>query len=384
MSRSEGSARRPSHLEHPVALGSARSWLGVLRRGGRIDPEFLPRCLFVCASTLATSPLRLAERLRHGRAIRRTEIHPSPIFIIGHWRSGTTFLHHLLCRDRQFGYLTTFQAMAPGFFLIGGGKIKRFPEKETRKRYPSRLIDNVPLFLDAPEEDEFALANMSPFSFLHGFSFPRRARYFFARYVLFEGIPQPELEAWADAYLYLLRKVTLASGGKRLVLKNCANTGRIRVLLRLFPEAKFIHICRNPYRVFLSTLHLHRTVLPRSQLQGIDPGEIEENVLLFYERLMKRYLEDRHLIPAGNLVEVRFEDLERAPLDQLRRIYEELGLPGFGAAEPAFRAHLRSVAGYRKNIYRLTPEDVAVVNERWGFALEGWGYERLDPDRVRS
>jgi hypothetical protein len=74
---------------------------------------------------------------------------------------------------------------------------------------------------------------------------------------------------------------------------------------------------------------------------------------LFYERLMKRYLADRRLIPAGSLVEVRFEDLERVPLDELRRIYMELGLPGFGAAEPAFRAYLRSVSGYRKDTYRL-------------------------------
>jgi hypothetical protein len=349
-----------------------------------VDREFLPRCLFVCSSTVAPSPLRLGERLRHGRAIRRTAIHPSPIFIVGHWRSGTTFLHHLLCQDKQFGYLTTFQAMAPGFFLIGGGGIKRFLERETRRRYPTRLIDNVPLLFDAPEEDEFALANMSPCSFLHGFSFPRRARYFFARYVLFEGTLQGELERWAATYRELLRKATFASGGRRLVLKNCANTGRIRVLLRLFPEAKFIHICRNPYRVFLSTLHLHRTVLPRSQLQRIGPEEIEENVLWFYERLMKRYLADRRLIPAGNLVEVRFEDLERAPLDELRRIYGELGLPGFAAAEPAFRAYLRSVSDYRKNTYRLDPVAIEVVNRRWGFALEHWGYERLDPDLVRS
>ena len=383
MSRNAGGARRPSHLEHPVALGSARSWLGVLRRGGAVDPEFLPWYFFVCASTLATSPLRFAERLRHGRAIRRTEVHPSPIFIIGHWRSGTTFLHHLLCQDKQFGYLTTFRAMAPGFFLIGGGWIKRFLERETRKRYPTRLIDNVPLHLDAPEEDEFALANMLPFSFLHGFSFPRRARYFFERYVLFEGISRRELERWVATYLELLQKVTFASGGKRLVLKNCANTGRIRVLLRLFPEAKFIHIYRNPYRVFLSTLHLHRTVLPRSQLQRIDPREIEENILLFYERLMKRYLEDRHLIPEGNLAEVRFEELERAPLDELRRIYKELGLSGFAAAEPAFRAYLRAVSGYRKNTYRLDPAAIEAVNRRWGFALERWGYERLEPDSIR-
>mgnify|MGYP000453938439 CR=1 FL=1 len=374
MSRSKSSARRPSHLEHPVALGSFRSWLRVLRLGGPVDREFLPRLLFVCSSTLFTSPLRLGERVRYGEAIRRTEIHPSPIFIIGHWRSGTTFLHHLLCQDRRFGYLTTFQAMAPGFFLIGRGKIRGFLEKKTRERYPTRLIDNVPLLLDAPEEDEFALANMSPYSFLHAFTFPRQARYFFKRYVLFEGIPQTELERWVSTYLELLRKVTLASQGRRLVLKNCANTARIRVLLRLFPEAKFIHIYRNPYRVFVSTLHLHGTVLPRSQLQRIGPEQVEANVLEFYERLMKKYLADRHLIPAGSLVEVRFEELERSPLDQLRRIYEELGLPEFAVAEPAFRAYLRSVAGYRKNTYRLDVAAGGRTGLRGREVLRPWGW----------
>lgn len=263
--------------------------------------------------------------------------------------------------------------------MVGGGRIKDLLERKTRERYPTRLIDNVPLLFDAPQEDEFALANVSPYSFLHAFSFPRRARFFFERYVLFEGIPRAELERWIRAYLTILRKVTLAAQGKRLVLKNCANTGRIRILLRLFPEAKFIHIHRNPYRVFLFTLHLHNTVLPRSQLQRIAPDRVETNVLEFYERLMKRYLADRHLIPAGNLVEVRFEDLERAPLDELRRIYEELGLPGFAAAEPAFRLYVKAVAGYRKNVYQIDGEVIAKVNRHWNFAFEQWGYQRLQP-----
>ena len=369
--------RRPSHAEHPVALGSFRSWLRLLREGGGIDREFIPRALFVSSTTLLTSPLRLWERARHGKRIRRTEIHPSPIFIIGHWRSGTTHLYNLLCQDGNFGYLTTFQAMAPGFFLAGGGVIKYFLERKTRERYPTRLIDNIPLLLDAPQEDEFALANMSPYSFLHGFSFPRRACHFFERYVLFEGAPQNVVDQWMATYMWLLRKVTLASQGKRLILKNCANTARIRILLRMFPQAKFIHIHRDPYRVFLSTLHLHRTVLPRSQLQRIGPDEVEENVLGFYRRLLGRFLPDRPLLPPGNLVEIRFEDLERSPLEQLRRIYEELRLPGFTAAEPAFRSYITSVAGYRKNVYELDEEAIAKVNQNWGFAFEAWGYQRL-------
>ena len=102
-------------------------------------------------------------------------------------------------------------------------------------------------------------------------------------------------------------------------------------------------------------------------------------VLRFYVQLMQSFLEDRALIPAENLVEVRFEDLEVAPLDQLRRVYEGLGLPGFAEAEPAFRAYLTSIAGYQKNRYELTDEVIAKVNRHWKFAFDEWGYARLEP-----
>jgi hypothetical protein len=94
---------------------------------------------------------------------------------------------------------------------------------------------------------------------------------------------------------------------------------------------------------------------------------------------MRRFLADRSLIHAGNLVEIRFEDLEASPLDQLRRVYDGLGLPGFAAAEPAFRSYLDSVAGYRKNAYELDGNVVAKVNQHWPYAFEEWGYDRLEP-----
>lgn len=372
-------ATRPSNTEHPVALGSFRNWMRVLRRSKGIDRAYAPRVLFVSLTTLLTSPLRLWERVRYGRRIRRTPIHPTPIFIIGHWRSGTTHLHNLLCQDENLGSLTTFQAMAPGFCLVGDGAIKRLIAKQAKARYPTRLIDNIPLTFDAPQEDEFALANLATHSFVHTFSLPRQAQEIFECSVLFDGFSEADHSAWIAAYLALLRKATLASGGMRLVVKNCAHTARIQTLLELFPNAKFIHIHRNPYQVFVSTLHMHRTVLPRSQLQAIEPDQIEMNVLRFYDRLMRRFLADRSLIPAGNLVEIRFEDLEASPLGQLRRVYEELGLPGFAAAESSLRLYIESVADYKKNAYELDGNIIAKVNRHWSYAFEQWGYDRLQP-----
>jgi hypothetical protein len=376
---SDATTARPTNAEHPMALGSFRSWVRLLRCHRPIDHAFYPRALFVSLTTLATGPLRVCERVCHGRAIRRTPIHPEPIFIIGHWRSGTTHLQNLLALDENLGSLTTFQAMAPGFCLVGDGAIKRFIARQAAARYPTRLIDNIPLAFDAPQEDEFGLANLSPHAFIHTFSFPRHAEEIFQRSVLFDGLSAKEHARWIETYLRLLQTVTRASGGRRLVVKNCAHTARIPTLLGLFPNAKFVHIHRNPYEVYLSTLHMHRTVFPRSQLQTVEAERIEANVLRFYDILMRRFLADRSRIPTGNLVEIRFADLEAAPIEQLRRIYDGLHLPGFAAAKPAFRAHLDSIAGYRKNAYELSNAVIETVNEHWPYTFGEWGYKRLDP-----
>ena len=366
-------------VEHPLAMGSVRNWLRLLWSHKGVDARYLPRVLFVTLTTLLTSPVRLYERMRYGRAVRRTQIQLDPIFIVGHWRTGTTYLHLLLCQDPQLGFVSTFQALAPGFCLVGQGLIKRIVAHWLEKGHPTRLIDDVPLRIDAPQEEEFAMANVTPHSFLHVFSFPRHAADLFTRTTLFQGIAPDALAEWSACYLELLRKATLHADGKRLILKNCADTGRIPVLLDLFPDAKFIHIYRNPYDLFLSTRRLWEVVLWRSQLQEIGPAEVDHLILDFYTRLMQQYLADRALIPAGNLVEVRFEDLEADPLAETRRIYKALALPGFAATEPAFQAYLASVANYKKNNYQRSADVIEMVNRHWSFAFDAWGYRRLDP-----
>ena len=368
---------RISPFEHPLALGSFRAWLELLRVGGGIDREFLFRAAFVTATTLLTSPLRLVEQLRFDGALRDVDLHPAPIFIVGHWRTGTTHLHNLLCQDPTLGYVSTFQAIAPGCCLSSERILKPLLARILSKRHPTRLIDNIPLLLDGPQEEEFALSNLSPHSCLQQYTFPRRASYFFDRYALFSDLPQDGRDEWAKTYLGLLRKVTLRTGGRRLALKNPANAGRIPQLLAMFPEARFIHTVRNPYEVFPSLMWVYRVLLPGSQVQRIDPAQVEEHVLTSSARLMRKYQADRALIPPGHLAEVRFEDLERAPLDEICRVYQELDLPGYAETEPAIRSYLESVQGYQKNRYAPNGDVIDKVNRHWGFVFDAWGYTRL-------
>ncbi|MEE8469825.1 MAG: sulfotransferase [Dehalococcoidia bacterium] len=377
--------KKPARLfEHPLAFGSFRLWLSLLWNNRDIDAKFIPRVLSVTLSTYLTSPLRVYESVRYGRIVKKTPIHPSPIFIVGHWRTGTTHLHNMLCQDRNHGYVSTFQAFAPGLCLFGEKTIKRPFDKIARKLHPTREIDNIPLSMDNPEEEDLAIANMSPYSYLHLYTFPRRAAYFFEKYItFFDDLPESTLAEWTEIYLTIMRKASLTTGGRRLVIKNCADSARIKTLLDLFPDAKFIHIYRNPYNVFRSTVFLHNTVLPRAQLQEISQDEIEANILRFYTQLMQRFLAHKALIPAGNLVEVKYEDLEEAPLVQLRRVYDTLNLPGFAEAEPAFRAYLDSIAGYEKNPQQIDDSVITKVNQHWQFALDEWGYDRLEPGATK-
>jgi hypothetical protein len=274
-----------------------------------------------------------------------------------------------------------WQAFAPGLCLIDERLLKNPFNKIAQKLHPTREIDNIPLSLDNPEEEDLAIANMSPYSYLHMYTFPRRASYYFERYITnFDALPKSIRTEWGKYYLTMMRKATLKAGGKRLVIKNCADSARLKALLELFPDAKFIHTYRNPYDVFRSTQHLYRTVLVRAQVQEIDTKELETWVLRFYTQLMQRFLADKSLIPKGNLVEVKYEDLDKEPLAQLRKVYETLSLSGFAEAEPAFGTYLDSIKGYQKNVYKQLEDSLIVkVNQNWGFALEALGYKRIEP-----
>jgi hypothetical protein len=373
--------KRARAFEHPFIFGSSRSWLRLLWDNRDIDRKYIPRAVIVTLASLGTSPLRIYEKVRYGRSVRNTAVHPSPIFIVGHWRTGTTHLHNLLAQDKNNGYVSTFQAFAPGLCLVGERVIKRPFNVVAKKLHPTREVDNIPLSLDNPEEEDLAIANMSPYSYLHMYSFPRRARHYYETYITnFHDLPESTIARWKELYLTVLRKATLQCGGRRLVIKNCADSARLETLLELFPDAKFIHIYRNPYEIFRSTVFLYRVVLARAQLQDINLDELESWVLQFYTQLMRKLLADRALIPPGNYVEVRYEDLSKAPLDELRKVYETLGLPGFAEAEPAFSAYLDSIAGYKKNVYKEIDNSIIEgVNEHWQFALDALGYERLEP-----
>jgi len=315
--------------------------------------------------------LRWVQDAIYGRAIRKTKITQPPIFIVGHWRTGTTLLHELLILDPRHGYPTTYECMEPNHFLL----TERLVTKWLWFLVPGqRQVDNMKAGFDRPQEDEFALCMIGEGSPYLTCAFPNHPPQC-QEYFDLEGLRPGQLNSWKRSFKQFLKRITYKTG-KRLVLKSPPHTARIKVLKELFPEAAFIHIVRDPYVVLPSTIHLWQYLYRRHGLQIPTFAGLEEHVLATFVRLYDRLEEAKRLLDARHFFEMRYEDLMRDPTAMMRRVYDHFGWGGWEAYEPRLREYLASVKGYETNKYELTPAQRDAVTRRWAAVIERYGYAR--------
>jgi hypothetical protein len=334
---------------------------------------FLPRAMYVGLMTALLTPFRVYERLKFSKKLDAVEI-PSPIFIIGHFRSGTTFLHYLFGQDPFLSYVSTCETMAPWVFLGSGNMFEKLVGKYLPEKRP---MDDLEANATLPYEEEYAIANLCNCSFYNGWYFPRAIHHYFSKYVLFENISNDVIKRWQKAYRHLLKKITYKYGNKRTVLKSPVNTAKIRYLLDIFPDAQFIHISRNPYEVYFSTWRLYEKIMPIFSFQNIERETLDDLIINFYRGVYKKYFAERKLIPQENLIEISYENFYTNPLQNLQSLYELLGLEHFNQAKPRFEQYVNQHKNYRPHSY----EDVDVqikdkIYKEWKFAFNEFGYPR--------
>lgn len=298
---------------------------------------------------------------------------PPPIFILGHWRSGTTFLHNLISNDNQFNYPRIIQVINPfSFFYIYKKYIRKLEDLENRKR-PMDNVKSGPL---ASGEEEFAIAALLLKSPLVGWVFPKQHNYY-ENYLDFNSIDENDISEWKETYIYFLKKISI-NDNRQLILKSPTNTARIKILLEMFPNAKFINIHRNPFKVYNSTVKLHETAIKKSNFQTNFKYDIHHRIINTYKRVYDRYLKEVELIPNGNFVDVSFEDLEKSPVTSIEYIYNELNLSGFDKMKPNLEHYLTTIKNYKKNNHPKMDSNLEnqIFNE-WEKYFEIWGYDRL-------
>jgi hypothetical protein len=358
-------------MAHPLSGADIGTLVAVIGRAGL--PQKPLAGAAIAAAALARAPFSIAEQaIMTPRLPEAADLEP-PVFILGHWRSGTTHLYNIMCKSGDWAFVPPVATGLP-WDLFGLARVFR-PLLE-RALPEHRYIDNIPVTPDSPQEDEIAVANMSELSFYHGIYFPAAFSEFLDRGLFFDGCSDREIAAWRARFELLLRKLSHYQGARRLLIKNPVYTARLRMLREMFPGAKFVHIRRNPYEVFLSMRNFYKKLLAEFALQSFEHVDIDETVLSVYERMMDAIDRDSKGLDAPDYFEFGYEELDCDGLGGVKRVYEALRLPGFDAARPKFEAYLSSVRAFEKNKFAYSDVAAKKVEARLGRFLERWGYQR--------
>lgn len=368
----------------PLAGVTFDDWGQVLRdRELDVPPRYWPRVAFTAAMGLLNSAVAYRER-RHESAIEDAQVE-APVFIVGHHRSGTTHLWKLLATDKRFVYPSLTETLFPDTFLTFEPIAQALAQKFSPQKRPQ---DDVKVEADAPLGEEWALCastGLSPHMARH---FPKK-RDQFKKYLTMQDATPSERARWKRALDRFARKLLVRHDSSSTPLfKAPHHTARIPLLLDLYPNARFVHIYRNPYRVFKSTMRMEKEALPLCRYQRGGTENLEEFVLWRYRTLYDRFFEDAGTVPDGQLTQVQFEDLIDNRVETVERIYDELNLPGFESTQPRLERYVASIADYETNNYSdLSPETRRQLAKAWRPCFQRWDYphplaEETEPTRM--
>lgn len=345
------------HDEELPQLGfwEATFWMGTKLSALRriLSRESVPRshwlgCGIDLGFAAANSGLSRAQHWAFRKRLEQQLLPRDPVFILGHWRTGTTWLHELLALDPRHRAPTTYECLNPNHMLLTERWLKHCTQFCLPKHRPP---DAMAVGWDLPQEDEFALMNLGLPSIYTGIAFPNQTWPDQSSLEL-EQLPPEVQQRWLERWSDFLRGLLLQRPG-RLVLKSPQHTFRIPTLERTFPHAKYVYLTRDPLKVIPSTIKLWKS-LSAVHGYGLPMREtLVDEVLQLFVRLDQRFEHTKTLIPPERLKILRYEDFVRDPVAELRDIYEQFNLGDFTAAENRLREILAAKGEYRPNRHSL-------------------------------
>jgi hypothetical protein len=286
----------------------------------------LPLIIIVYLRYLILEPFRLGEIIIYERKIKKFPL-DKIIFVIGHWRSGTTHLQHLISFDENHTTSSVYQFLFADNFILTEKWLKPPLNFLCRIFKIPYSFQRMPLDLNLPGELESAMCGFcSLHSYAWGHIFPKNSMYWLNKYIFHPK--KNDLEDWLDDYEFLIKKFSYASGGKIMIVKSPGDTARILALSKRFPNSKFIHISRNKKEVITSTSYFWEVIQKEISFQKINQEEINQIIDSTYEDLIKKFNDQKHKVH-NRLIEIEFEKLIKNPIEEISKIYSiyNLGTP---------------------------------------------------------
>lgn len=321
------------------------------------SPKTLIRLFLLVQSAAWSSLFAVIEKGRFRKKIFDTELPEDPVFIIGHWRTGSTYLHQLMHLDKRFASPELIQISIPDSFLVS---FKYYAPLIRSVARGTRPMDQVRIGINEPQEDEFALFRMTAFSPFERVLFPNGNGYFLEDFGSFLPSDKKDIEFWIRNLKQFYIKNYLFFG-KRILSKNPFHSTRIELLDELYPNAKFIHIHRDPFEVVPSTLHLWNVAAKHNALNNRWKSPEIRDVARFYKTMLIKIEEDLSRLPESQYCDISYSNLVSDPVSTLKAAYEKIGLVFTDDLEQKILDFISENRGFRKNSYILSEEDREVI-----------------------
>ncbi|MGM0557946.1 MAG: sulfotransferase [Myxococcota bacterium] len=327
----------------------------------------------------------LDDTLFPGYRTRRVE---SPVFIVANPRSGTTFLHRLMSLDEQFFHLKLYHTLFPSVSLIR--LFHSLDELEgpvgDALRAVTRLVERLAfggwddihrIGFRRAEEDEalFVLNLLTPalYLLLHEIDDVPTPGYL-------DTAPREVRDRIIRYYRDSITRIAEAEQADgRLLEKSVLIGGRIQTMLEVYPDARFVHLVRHPYRAIPSFVSMFRStwhaVSPSIPDESPETRRLTELGIDYYRRLhdVASELDDERVRT------VMFGDLVGKPVETLEGIYDWLDTPMTDAFRASVEYELAHPAKHKSN-HEYSLEQFGIsrdfICEQLADVFEEYGFEK--------
>ena len=174
-------------------VGADWKTFNAITKGREIDAAYKGKYRLTKAVCRLLATLAPLQDKRYEKLLAPPLEH-DPVFILGHWRSGTTFVHNVFSCDKHFGYNTTYQTVFPHLMMWGQPFFKKnmswlMPDK--------RPTDNMEPGGRPAAGRRVCIGEHDAFYTYYNFWFlPKHQQEYADKYLLFDDISEAELRVF--------------------------------------------------------------------------------------------------------------------------------------------------------------------------------------------
>ena len=301
---------------------------------------------------------QLKNRLKVRRDLEQLHLNNSfsepsdPVFVIGLPRSGTTFLFNLLSLDVAHRSPLYWEIMSP--FPITKNEKEEYKRERKINRELKLAKTLIPklramhtIRANTPEEcEQIATMNVRSFVYMCMADVPEYIDYL--KYCSFDSVFM-----WHKRFFQALE---LNGKPKRWLLKDPSHIGHLPEILKTYPNAKFIHIHRDPTDSVGSFCSLTKNV--RSAFsRKVNTNDIGKTVIDFWNHNLNKGMEDRRQLSSNQIIDINYHDFIQSPLNQIKNIYLQLGFDMTIETENNIESYLSQNQGNTKSDHQYSLDE---------------------------